>query len=588
MEIAELKRNKFSLIILVIFTCLCLTGCNDKIKSRTTNNKLIENENKLVTPKTIPENIILPQQAKEDNNNVLNNGLEEKIEAAQEKILQDTTPPTGNIKINDGAATTESKYVTLNLEAYDAESGVISMTFTNGGKWSPWEPFKNLKEDWDIKDVRYGGGSAINNWRYVYVMFADKADNISKVYSAKIQYIAKDYDNDGLSDKDEEKYKTDPKNCDTDRDGYFDEEEIKNNYDPLRPAKSLDINTSDWYDYTNEYYGFKLKYPKDWYKEGKGKNEILITSSAGNILPQPKDSLRIEIKISENKDNISAKDFARKGYHNLDYSPLREFTVNEIPIFQLCSQRWLSGWGGYTTYITNKGIALKIESYFNFTNNDTRSSFINILNKIIDSIDLREIHYTDITPPVGNIIINKGYDMTISKFVTLNLSAYDDQSEKIYMCFSNGGGWSEWEPYNKIKYNWDMSYGLLSGIIKNSVSIHVKFRDSENNIAGEYGQIYDSIVYKKDYTITQPITILGEDENKLKDELKVELSNLGISFSKLSQKDQETLFNAYIYGGYPLEAIVQAVKFSGYTVHPTIHWLTWKETKDYKNYINKE
>lgn len=48
-----------------------------------------------------------------------------------------------------------------------------------------------------------------------------------------------------------------------------------------------------------------------------------------------------------------------------------------------------------------------------------------------------------------------------------------------------------------------------------------------------------------------------------------------------------TLVRARAYGGYPIEAIVQAVRFGGKTVHPSIPWSSWKNAKDYKDYINR-
>lgn len=48
-----------------------------------------------------------------------------------------------------------------------------------------------------------------------------------------------------------------------------------------------------------------------------------------------------------------------------------------------------------------------------------------------------------------------------------------------------------------------------------------------------------------------------------------------------------TLVNAYIYGGYPIEAIAKAIEYGGKTVHPTIPWSSWKNSADYQNYINK-
>lgn len=48
-----------------------------------------------------------------------------------------------------------------------------------------------------------------------------------------------------------------------------------------------------------------------------------------------------------------------------------------------------------------------------------------------------------------------------------------------------------------------------------------------------------------------------------------------------------TLVKAYVYGGYPLGAIVQAVKYGGKTVHPTIPWSAWQYSADYQAYISR-
>ncbi|TSC55882.1 MAG: hypothetical protein G01um101418_571 [Parcubacteria group bacterium Gr01-1014_18] len=45
--------------------------------------------------------------------------------------------------------------------------------------------------------------------------------------------------------------------------------------------------------------------------------------------------------------------------------------------------------------------------------------------------------------------------------------------------------------------------------------------------------------------------------------------------------------NAYVYGGYPIDALAKSLIFGGKTVHPSIPWIQWKEAKDYKMYIVK-
>ncbi|MFH1667827.1 MAG: fibronectin type III domain-containing protein [Candidatus Komeilibacteria bacterium] len=56
---------------------------------------------------------------------------------------------------------------------------------------------------------------------------------------------------------------------------------------------------------------------------------------------------------------------------------------------------------------------------------------------------------------------------------------------------------------------------------------------------------------------------------------------------RISVQDWYKLVNAYIYGEYPVEAIIKAIQYSGKTVHPEIPWQSWSKSLDYQNYINK-
>jgi len=58
----------------------------------------------------------------------------------------DTTPPTGSIVINNGAAFTNSSTVTLTLSAIDTEGSVTEMQFSNDGMtWSMPEGYATSK-----------------------------------------------------------------------------------------------------------------------------------------------------------------------------------------------------------------------------------------------------------------------------------------------------------------------------------------------------------------------------------------------------------------------------------------------------------
>ena len=55
----------------------------------------------------------------------------------------------------------------------------------------------------------------------------------------------------------------------------------------------------------------------------------------------------------------------------------------------------------------------------------------------------------------------------------------------------------------------------------------------------------------------------------------------------VSPENWRKLSDAYIYGGYPAQTIVQAIRHGGKTVHPSIHWNAWKNSPQYLEYMNK-
>jgi hypothetical protein len=77
-------------------------------------------------------------------------------------------------------------------------------------------------------------------------------------------------------------------------------------------------------------------------------------------------------------------------------------------------------------------------------------------------------------------------------------------------------------------------------------------------------------------------------EQKKAGELKSVLEKFyGVGKIPVARENWYKLVNAYIYGGYPVIAIVQAVRFGGKTVHPEIRYEYWQDSDSYKEYINK-
>ncbi|MCD4706042.1 hypothetical protein K8R61_03095 [bacterium] len=80
---------------------------------------------------------------------------------------------------------------------------------------------------------------------------------------------------------------------------------------------------------------------------------------------------------------------------------------------------------------------------------------------------------------------------------------------------------------------------------------------------------------------------MSQEQNKAK-ELKQGLEKYyGINKIPIHKKHWHTIVNSYIYGDYPINTIIKAIKLGGKTVHPNIPFSAWQTAKDYINYINK-
>jgi hypothetical protein len=118
-----------------------------------------------------------------------------EADATEVNAAKDTTPPTGSIVINNGDAYTTSTKVTLTLTAYDPESGVNEVRYSNTGVWNkPWQKFSATKT-WTLTS---GEGT-----KTVYYQIKNNDNVISSTYSDSIILSYDDDDNDDDDDDDE-------------------------------------------------------------------------------------------------------------------------------------------------------------------------------------------------------------------------------------------------------------------------------------------------------------------------------------------------------------------------------------------------
>jgi hypothetical protein len=94
-------------------------------------------------------------------------------------IQLDKTPPQGSLTINNGATSTSSRAVTLNVSATDSLSGISQIRFSNDNIWdqSIWEQIANSKS-WQLTD-----GDGVKT---VYCQIRDVAGSVTNLSSSII------------------------------------------------------------------------------------------------------------------------------------------------------------------------------------------------------------------------------------------------------------------------------------------------------------------------------------------------------------------------------------------------------------------
>ena len=143
-------------------------------------------------------------------------------------------------------------------------------------------------------------------------------------------------------------------------------------------------------------------------------------------------------------------------------------------------------------------------------------------------------------------------------------------------------------------------YRLRRFLIRMDMNWYKILKISDNLIlsyeAGEdikmFGAEIEAIIEQNNkpiFAYNKPRLSSLEEEQRLALELRKKLES---NYTKKQLKgidahNWHTITNSYIYGEYPVEAIVKTIKFGGKTVHPNIHYPLWKNTKDYIDYIDR-
>ncbi len=157
------------------------------------------------------------------------NESEKSAEVSISIPVPDTTPPTGSITINAGAATASSRTVTLGLTATDNAGTIAGMMISNDGvTWSSEAAF-SASQAWVL--------TAGDGTKTVYAKFKDSSGNWMTTPVSDTINLVLDSDGDGMPDVWENTNGFNPSNAsdaglDSDGDGYNNLEEYVNNSNP--------------------------------------------------------------------------------------------------------------------------------------------------------------------------------------------------------------------------------------------------------------------------------------------------------------------------------------------------------------------
>lgn len=158
--------------------------------------------------------------------------------------------------------------------------------------------------------------------------------------------IGLDADNDGLTDLEEQIYRTSSTKADTDGDGYSDGEEVMGGYDPDSRVKRI-WEAASTAVYRNQSYGYSLIYPKNWpVRSVDNGQEVLFTETSTNEF--------IDVLVQDNPLSMSAINWYLRQNPNVNINLLTPITVANTPAIQTAD--------GLITYVSS-GTKLYIISY---------------------------------------------------------------------------------------------------------------------------------------------------------------------------------------------------------------------------------
>ena len=135
-------------------------------------------------------------------------------------------------------------------------------------------------------------------------------------------------------------YFTNPIKNDTDGDGYMDGIEVQNGYDPNGPGKlgTEERSATEWKEYIDDRYNFKIKYPKGWYYAKYSEGTTVVSfDEAASLADLSKESAKHKLHIvaEENSENLNIKEWIESYYGDISYLNIKYVTIGGYDAVQI-------------------------------------------------------------------------------------------------------------------------------------------------------------------------------------------------------------------------------------------------------------
>jgi len=359
----------------------------------------------------------------------------------QDTIVVSADPPTGSVIVDDGAAYTSLRTVTLTLSASAPITGVAEMRFSNNDSdWSLWEPYASTS----VFTLEPGDGA-----KTVFAQFRDTSGKVSDSCSDTItlETVA-------------------PSGSITINSGAV---FTNANGVSLAPVASDNLSGVAKMRFSNDALTWSAWQPymasTAWtlsFGDGLKRVYVQFQDNAGNISDDFESSITLEtqpptgsVAIDDGAEFVTSQ--------QVDVSLTAEDNLSNVTSMRLRNEN--TTWSQWMPFAQSKAWTLSTGNGAKSVEAQFRDAAGNISSTYSDAVTL------DSSPPTGTIAINSGESYTSSYFVTLSFDAPDAESVQVA---APGGAWSGWSPADEV-IAWELpeGYGLKT--------VQARFQDPAGN-----------------------------------------------------------------------------------------------------------